>query len=96
MQQTIDLFWLTSLVIGIAGAVVVLLKGRVVFLGINVVAGVYSVVILDWLTPERAARIMQGNQYSEGIFLAPVVMWSILLLGAVAAVAIQRRRPAAA
>jgi hypothetical protein len=91
MHQVIPWIWIGCFAVGTAGATAIA-KRWLSFLGLNLFAGVYAYVLLDWFDPGRVARLIQGNEYSTLVLLAPVVMWIMLGASVIFTVARQHYR----
>ena len=82
MVLTIISVWIGAVVIGAAGARAAAANRWTSALVLIVVAGVFSLAILNGLRGEIAIALLEaGDAYVWATMLGPVVMWSVLGVG---------------
>jgi hypothetical protein len=97
MVLTIISLWFCAIAIGINGARAALANRWVNALATNVLAGIYSIVLLSSLKGEFAISLLRaGDLFLWLAMLSPLVMWAMLGIGQTLAVLRQRKRPSAA
>ena len=96
MAPSILLVWSSCLVVALAGAANSLSGRRLFALAINSVAATLTIAVFAWLEPAVVARLVQAGGIESSVFLAPVVMWALLVGAAGIGNMRGRRRVAAA
>ena len=90
MEPFVLLIWVSTLAVAVAGAVNALTGRQLVALAVNAVAATLTIAIVGWLEPKQSALFVATGGFASSVFLAPIVMWTIL--AGSAGVALTRRR----
>ena len=95
MEQTVLLIWSSCLVVAIAGAANSLSGRREFALAVNSVAATLTFAVFAWLEPGLVSRLVQFGGFESSVFLAPIVMWLVLVSAAGISIFAERKRLAA-
>lgn len=79
MEPSVLIVWFSTLAVAISGAINSLTGRQVIALAVNSVAATLTLAIIVWLEPRLSAQLVQTGGFAASVFLAPIVMWAILV-----------------
>jgi hypothetical protein len=96
MAQSVLLIWSSCLLVALAGAMNSLSGRRVIALAVNSVAAILTFAVFAWFNPFLVSRLVQFGGFESSVFLAPIVMWVVLVGAAGISIVADGKRGAAA